>query len=77
MAAAALGPADVAASGMAGHNLRFLNDEWNDSISNGVPFTLRWNQSLAKTGAQLGLFRVTYPHDGVVIYELVSNLTGV
>ncbi|KAJ6446866.1 Lipoic acid synthetase [Purpureocillium lavendulum] len=72
---AARGPADAAAAGVGGHGLRFLNDEWNDSISNGDPFTLRWNQSVAKAGSQLGLFKVTYPEDGVIVYELVTNLT--
>ncbi|PNY23069.1 Uncharacterized protein TCAP_06978 [Tolypocladium capitatum] len=67
---------DAAASGMGGHSLRFLNDDWNDSISNGELFTLRWNQSVVKAGSQLGLFKVTYPQDGVVVYELVTNLTG-
>ncbi|KND87777.1 hypothetical protein TOPH_07540 [Tolypocladium ophioglossoides CBS 100239] len=62
---------------MGGHSLRFLNDDWNDSISNGEFFTLRWNQSLVKAGSQLGLFKVTYPKDGVVVYELVTNLTVV
>ncbi|KAF4592365.1 hypothetical protein GQ602_002664 [Ophiocordyceps camponoti-floridani] len=68
-------PTDAATQGMAIHGLRFLNDEWNDSISNGDVFTVRWNQSLAKTGSGLGVFQVTYPKDGVVVYELVSNLT--
>ena len=72
-------PAAAAASNVYGHGLRFLNDEWNDSISNGDPFTLRWNQSLVKAGSELGLFKVTYPEDedGVVVYDLISNLTGV
>jgi hypothetical protein len=70
-------PAAAAAYGDHDHGLRFLNDEWNDSISNGDPFTLRWNQSLAKAGAELGLFKVIYPADGVIVYDLVANLTGV
>ena len=76
---AARGPADAAAAagGMGGHGLRFLNDEWNDSISNGDPFTLRWKQTVDKGGSQLSLFKVTYPEDGVIVYELVTNLTGV
>ncbi|KAK4082529.1 hypothetical protein Purlil1_11187 [Purpureocillium lilacinum] len=74
---AARGPADAAAAagGMGGHGLRFLNDEWNDSISNGDSFTLRWNQTVDKGGSQLSLFKVTYPEDGVIVYELVTNLT--
>ncbi|RDA95362.1 hypothetical protein CP533_3549 [Ophiocordyceps camponoti-saundersi (nom. inval.)] len=68
-------PTDAATQGMDVHGLRFLNDEWNDSISNGEVFTVRWNQSLAKVGSGLGVFQVTYPKDGVVVYELVSNLT--
>ncbi|KAM4065379.1 hypothetical protein HRG_004300 [Hirsutella rhossiliensis] len=71
----AVHPTDAAASGLGVHGLRFLNDEWNDSISNGDSFTLRWNQSLAKLGSGLGVFKVTYPKDGVVVYELISNLT--
>lgn len=73
----AVHPTDAAAAGLGVHGLRFLNDEWNDSISNGDSFTLRWNQSLARLGSGLGAFKVTYPKDGVVVYELVSNLTGV
>lgn len=61
-----------------GIGLRFLNEEWNDSISNGHPFTIQWNESLDRTQApELGLFKITYPKDGVIAYELVSNLTGV
>ncbi|PHH90823.1 hypothetical protein CDD83_2577 [Cordyceps sp. RAO-2017] len=71
----AVHPTDAAVEGMGVHGLRFLNDEWNDSISNGAAFTVRWNQSLAKAGSGLGVFKVTYPKDGVVVYELVSNLT--
>lgn len=59
-----------------GHNLRFLNEEWNDSISNGLSFTLRWNQSLERDKTELGLFRIRYPQEGVVVYDLVTNLTG-
>lgn len=69
-------PPPDTAIGIHGHGLRFLNEEWNDSISNGQPFTLKWNQSLVKTGAQLGLFKIRYPADGVVVYDLVSNLSG-
>ncbi|KAF4509843.1 hypothetical protein G6O67_001783 [Ophiocordyceps sinensis] len=71
----AVHPTDAAASGLGVHGLRFLNDEWNDSISNGDSFTVRWNQSLATLGSGLGVFKVTYPKDGVVVYELISNLT--
>ncbi|TWU71495.1 hypothetical protein ED733_001650 [Metarhizium rileyi] len=67
--------AAVAAYSFNGHGLRFLNEDWNDSISNGSPFTLTWNQSLIKAGAELGLFKVTYPANGVVVYDLVANLT--
>ncbi|KAL7948455.1 hypothetical protein V8C42DRAFT_314505 [Trichoderma barbatum] len=59
-----------------GIGLRFLNEEWNDSISNGHPFTIQWNESLDEAQApELGLFKITYPRDGVAVYELVSNLT--
>lgn len=70
-------PPIEAAIGARGQGLRFLNGEWNDSISNGQPFTLLWNQSLGRPGGQLGLFKVRYPKDGVVAFDLVSNLTGV
>ncbi|KYK60943.1 hypothetical protein DCS_02083 [Drechmeria coniospora] len=74
---AAYGPAtDGTASEIGGYRLRFLNDEWNDSISNGEPFTLRWNSSLTKDESTLELFKVTYPKEGIVLYELVSDLTG-
>ncbi|ODA83629.1 hypothetical protein RJ55_02144 [Drechmeria coniospora] len=73
---AAYGPAtDGTASEIGGYRLRFLNDEWNDSISNGEPFTLRWNSSLTKDESTLELFKVTYPKEGIVLYELVSDLT--
>ncbi|EGR45454.1 uncharacterized protein TRIREDRAFT_111038 [Trichoderma reesei QM6a] len=59
-----------------GIGLRFLNEEWNDSISNGHLFTIQWNQSLDEDRLpELGLFRITYPRNGDVVYELVSNLT--
>ncbi|KHO00271.1 uncharacterized protein MAM_02194 [Metarhizium album ARSEF 1941] len=67
--------AAAVAYGVNGHGLRFLNEDWNDSISNGNPFTLTWNQSLLKAGAELALFKVAYPADGVVVYDLVANLT--
>lgn len=59
-----------------GHGLRFLNEEWNESISNGELFTLVWNETIEGSDAQLGVFRITYPRDGVKEYELVTNLTG-
>lgn len=58
------------------HGLRFMNEDWNESISNGHTFTLRWNESLEGIAAELGVFKVTYPEDGLVNYELVTNLTG-
>ncbi|KAF7549766.1 hypothetical protein G7Z17_g6160 [Cylindrodendrum hubeiense] len=58
-----------------GHGLRFLNEEWNESISNGELFKLVWNETIDGTDAQLGVFRITYPRDGVKEYELVKNLT--
>lgn len=58
-----------------GHGLRFLNEEWNESISNGELFTLVWNETIEGSDAQLGVFRITYPRDGVKEYELVTNLT--
>lgn len=62
---------------MESHGLRFLNEDWNGSISNGEPLTLRWNESIDGAGAGLKLFRVRYPKDGEISFELVSNLTGV
>ncbi|KAL7800077.1 hypothetical protein V8C37DRAFT_4130 [Trichoderma ceciliae] len=59
-----------------GIGLRFLNEKWNDSISNGHPFTIQWNESLDEARApELGLFKITYPQNGVAVYELISNLT--
>ncbi|PHH65784.1 hypothetical protein CDD81_1511 [Ophiocordyceps australis] len=60
---------------VADKGLRFLNDKWNDSISNGDAIRLQWNQSLSKGESELGLFKIVYPRDGVVEYEMVSNLT--
>ncbi|KAM0264150.1 hypothetical protein ACHAQJ_000896 [Trichoderma viride] len=72
------GPDNFTGPANEGIGLRFLNEEWNDSISSGHPFTIRWNESLDETRApELGLFKITYPKNGVVVYELVSNLTGV
>lgn len=70
-------PETPASSGSRGHGLRFLNEEWNESISNGEAFTLRWNQSVSGESAELGLFKISYPYEGLVGYELVSNLSGV
>lgn len=53
-----------------------MNEDWNESISNGQPFTLRWNESLDGIAAELGVFTVAYPQEGLVVYELVSNLTS-
>lgn len=59
-----------------GFGVRFLNEKWNDSISNGHPFTIRWNESLDDAlSPGLGLFKITYPRNGVAAYELISNLT--
>ncbi|KAH6605238.1 hypothetical protein Trco_006945 [Trichoderma cornu-damae] len=70
------GPDNLTGPATDGIGLRFLNEEWNDSISNGHPFTIQWNESLDEARApELGLFKITYPRNGVVVYELVSNLT--
>jgi hypothetical protein len=72
------GPHNFTGPANEGIGLRFLNEEWNDSISNDHPFTIQWNESLDEAQApELGLFKITYPKNGVVVYELVSNLTGV
>lgn len=58
------------------HGLHFTNDVWNNTIANGKDFTLRWNQTIdAKKGA-LSLFKVTYPSEGVVVYEVAQNITS-
>lgn len=59
------------------HGLRFMNDEWNGSISNGQSFKLRWNDTIEDGDGDLRLFKVYYPKAGVVELELISNLTGV
>lgn len=61
---------------LSGYRLRFLNADWNDSIANGEPFLLRWNQSLDRTASELQLFQVKYPMNGLVQYHLVTNLSG-
>lgn len=58
------------------HGLRFMNDEWNGSIANGQSFKLRWNESIEEGEGDLRLFKILYPEDGVVEFELVSNITG-
>ncbi len=62
-------------SGGEAHGLRFLNDQWNNTILNGKVFTLQWNASLDLRNSELGLFKVLYPDQGVVVYQLESNLT--
>lgn len=58
------------------HGLHFTNDAWNDTILNGNEFILRWNDTIdAKVGI-LGLFKVTYPREGVVVYETAQNITS-
>lgn len=71
------GPDNLTGPATEGTGLRFLNEEWNDSISNDHPFTIQWNESLDEARTpELGLFKITYPKNGVAVYELVSNLTG-
>lgn len=69
-------PEGPASSGAQNHGLRFMNEDWNESISNGHPFMLKWNESLEGIATELGVFRVAYPQDGMVVYELVSNITS-
>lgn len=69
-------PSAIGAGHAVDHGLHFTNTGWNGSISNGERFTLRWNESLNSEVAELGLFRLIYPQDGLIMYELVSNLTG-
>ena len=69
-------PKNATSSSPEEHGLAFLNDEWNGSIANGQPFTLGWNRSLGGENAQLTMFRVTFPVDGLVRYEFDRNLTG-
>lgn len=61
---------------MEDNGLRFINEEWNGSIANSEPFTLKWNESVQEEFGQLKLFKVIYPNNGAVAFELVSNLTG-
>lgn len=71
------GPHNLTGATNEGFGLRFLNDKWNDSISNGHPFTIRWNESLNDAlSPELGLFKITYPRNGITAFELISNLTG-
>lgn len=56
------------------HGLCFTNVEWNGSISNGQPITLRWNESVIE--GEMRLFKISYPDDGVVALEPMSNWTG-
>ncbi|KAJ4153930.1 hypothetical protein LMH87_010396 [Akanthomyces muscarius] len=58
------------------HGLHFTNDAWNDTILNGNEFTLRWNDTIDAKDGILGLFRVTYPREGVVVYEAAQNITN-
>jgi hypothetical protein len=69
-------PSDADVEELGDHGLRFLNEEWNGSIANGQSIMLRWNESVEEGGGDLRLFRISYPEDGVVGFELVSNLTG-
>ncbi|XWW93762.1 hypothetical protein V2A60_001699 [Cordyceps javanica] len=58
------------------HGLHFTNDAWNNTIANGNVFTLRWNETVDAKMGTLGLFKVTYPSDGVVVYEVDQNITN-
>lgn len=58
------------------NGLQFVNDKWNDTILNGNDFTLKWNRTIDTKKAILGVFRVTYPSQGVVVYESLENITS-
>lgn len=58
------------------HGQRFTTDKWNDTVINGNEFTLRWNVTVDPRKGFLGLFKITYPNEGVVVYEEVKNITG-
>lgn len=58
------------------NGLRFMNSEWNSSISNGELFHLNWDKGLNGVEADLGLFRVLYLEEGVISYKLALDLTG-
>ncbi|ATY64505.1 Tyrosine--tRNA cytoplasmic [Cordyceps militaris] len=58
------------------HGLHFTNDAWNNTITNGDDFILRWNETIDAKLGTLGLFKVTYPSDGVVVYEVAQNITS-
>jgi hypothetical protein len=62
-------------SGGQAHGLRFLNDQWNNTIVSGESFMLQWNATVNPRDSELGLFKITYPEDGMVVYQLASNLT--
>ncbi|KAJ3491729.1 hypothetical protein NLG97_g5546 [Lecanicillium saksenae] len=57
------------------HGLHFTNDAWNNTILNGNEFTLRWNETIDPKKGLLGLFKVTYPSEGVAVYEAVQNMS--
>ncbi|CAG9940490.1 unnamed protein product [Clonostachys rosea f. rosea IK726] len=67
-------PSDL--TGVEDRGLRFINEDWNGSISNGIPFTLKWNETIDDEDGELKLYNVSYPQGGGVSFELVSNLTG-
>lgn len=58
------------------HGLHFTNDAWNDTILNGNEFILRWNDTIDAKDGILGLFKVTYPREGVVVYEAAQNISS-
>lgn len=58
------------------HGLHFTNDVWNNTITNGDEFILHWNETIDAKLGTLGLFKVTYPSDGVVVYEVAQNITS-
>lgn len=59
------------------HGIQFLNEDWNESISNDQTFLLRWNSSISgNLSKDLGLFKVAYPANGTAVYSLYTNLTG-
>lgn len=72
----AQGPSAPSDTEKENHGLRFTNEDWNGSISNGIPFTIKWNETIDLDQGGLRLFNIQYPREGVMAFELVSNLSG-
>jgi hypothetical protein len=56
------------------HGLRFLNAQWNGTITNSQPLTLTWNETVLE--AELYLNRATYNGDGERENQRVLDISG-